>query len=66
MKNLKKVLLALSLIAFCQFTASAQGPGFDDDTIDQVPVDGGLSILAIAGIGYGVKKLKDNKQAKNK
>jgi hypothetical protein len=32
-------------------------PGFGDD-VDDVPVDGGLSLLVAAGVGYGVKKLK--------
>ncbi len=35
-------------------------PGFDDDVndVNDVPVDGGLSLLVAAGIGYGAKKLK--------
>jgi hypothetical protein len=44
------------------------GPGFDDDVQDydpnDIPLDGGLSILAIAGAAYGAKKLKDNRKAK--
>ena len=32
-------------------------PGFGDDT-DDVPIDGGLSLLVAAGVGYGVKKMK--------
>lgn len=35
-------------------------PGFGDD-VDDVPVDGGLSLLVAAGIGYGVKKIKSKK-----
>ncbi|MFY7900799.1 MAG: PID-CTERM protein-sorting domain-containing protein [Chitinophagaceae bacterium] len=35
-------------------------PGFDDDVSD-VPVDGGLSLLVAAGIGYSVKKIRDKK-----
>ncbi len=44
----------------------AQPPPFGggDDVMD-VPVDGGLSLLAAAGIGYGAKKLKE-KRSKNK
>jgi len=49
----------------------AQPPGFDQDTND-VPIDGGLSILLAAGIGYGIKRkfkkkkmLKKNKPATN-
>jgi hypothetical protein len=32
-------------------------PGFDD-TVNDVPVDGGLSLLVAAGVGYGAKKLR--------
>lgn len=32
-------------------------PGFDD-TVSDVPVDGGLSLLVAAGVGYGAKKLR--------
>lgn len=35
-------------------------PGFGDD-VDDVPVDGGLSLLVAAGVGYGVKKIKERK-----
>ena len=35
-------------------------PGFGDD-VDDVPIDGGLSLLVAAGIGYGAKKLKRKK-----
>jgi hypothetical protein len=35
-------------------------PGFTDDTND-VPIDGGLSLLVAAGAGYGVKKLKQKR-----
>lgn len=31
-------------------------PGGDDDVID-VPIDGGISLLLVAGASYGVKKL---------
>ncbi len=37
-------------------------PGFGDDT-DDVPVDGGLSLLVAAGVGYGIRKIKDSRQA---
>jgi hypothetical protein len=35
-------------------------PGFGDD-VDDVPIDGGLSLLVAAGVGYGVRKMKKNK-----
>ncbi|MEI6584844.1 MAG: hypothetical protein WCL56_02115 [Sediminibacterium sp.] len=33
-------------------------PGFSPDTQD-VPLDGGISLLIAAGIGYGIKKIKN-------
>jgi hypothetical protein len=32
-------------------------PVFDDD-VNDVPVDGGLSLLVAAGVGYGAKKIR--------
>ncbi len=37
-------------------------PGFVDDTTD-VPVDGGLSLLVAAGVGYGVKKIRKKRKS---
>ena len=39
--------------------------GFGDGGGD-VPVDGGLSLLVAAGVGYGVKKVRTYKQRKQK
>lgn len=50
------------LLILISGTALAQGPGFDDDVVDEVPIDGGISALVIAGAAYGVKKLKDMKK----
>lgn len=36
-------------------------PDFVDDTTD-VPIDGGLSLLVAAGVGYGAKKLRTKKK----
>ena len=33
-------------------------PDFVDDVVDDVPVDGGLSLLVAAGIGYSARKMK--------
>lgn len=55
-----------SLAMFCLIAAliipsltNAQ-PVFDDD-VNDIPVDGGLSLLVAAGVGYGVKKFKEQK-----
>lgn len=36
-------------------------PGFGDD-VEDVPVDGGLSLLVAAGVGYGAKKLREKRK----
>ena len=47
-------LLSLPSLVFAQ-------PGFGDD-VDDVPVDGGLSLLVAAGIGYGAKKIRERRR----
>jgi len=54
MKKRKQILLMLSLMLVASY-ANAQGfppppPG--------LPIDGGLAILALSAVAYGVKKLK--------
>lgn len=63
----QKYFLLVLLIGSLAYVspAFAQGPGFDEDVEDTVPLDGGLSLLAAAGIGYGIKKLKDAKKGKD-
>ena len=39
----------------------AQAP--ETDAVDpDAPIDGGISLLVAAGIGYGVKKARDNRK----
>jgi len=58
-----QIIIVLAIL-FLPTLLHAQGPGFGDDT-DDVPVDGGLSLLAAAGIGYGVKKIRDKRMRKS-
>jgi hypothetical protein len=61
----KYFLLALLICSLVYVSpVFAQGPGFDEDVEDTVPLDGGLSLLAAAGVGYGIKKLKEAKKSK--
>ena len=54
-------LSLLLLVLILAFPALSHAhPGFTDDTND-VPVDGGLSLLVAAGVGYGAKKLRVKK-----
>ncbi len=60
------MLSVLTIVLFClPSLVLAQGdPGADPDIV--VPVDGGLSILAAAGVAYGVKKIKEYRKKNNK
>ena len=32
--------------------------------VNDVPIDGGLSVLLAAGVGYGIKKVRDGRKEK--
>ena len=53
-------ILVVVLIIFLPSLIHAQ-PVFDDD-VNDVPVDGGLSLLIAAGVGYGVKTMGENRK----
>ncbi len=55
-----KPLLFIVFIFF-SLNAFAQGDPGDNPDVD-VPLDGGVSALVIAGAAYGAKKLKDMKK----
>lgn len=56
------VLSTVLVFVFCCLSKSSLAqigdPGGDVD----LPIDGGLSILIAAGIGYGVKKVRDERK----
>jgi hypothetical protein len=65
--TVKVFAIAAALVAVIPSIALAQGPGFGggvDDGGVCVPLDGGLSMLAAAGVGYGIKKFVAAKNAK--
>ena len=60
MKKISTIqILALLAVLFLPTLLHAQ-PGFGDD-VEDVPIDGGLSLLVAAGVGYGAKKLKERR-----
>lgn len=65
-KNMKnnikifKASLVLFVLLVCSVSVFAQGPTLPDDP-ENVPIDGGISLLVAAGIGYGAKKMKDKR-----
>ena len=54
------ITFSLLLLFFVLPAISHAQPGFGDD-VDDVPIDGGLSLLIAAGVGYGAKKLRARK-----
>lgn len=40
----------------------AQGPSDPGGDPDNAPIDGGLSLLIAGGVGYGVKKVRENRK----
>lgn len=65
----KFLILALSITAIYLILpglahALPPDPGSDPDT--GVPLDGGLSILVAAGVGYGAKKIRDARRSYKK
>jgi hypothetical protein len=57
----KKVQLALSIIVLMVLASS---PLFAQSCNPNVPIDGGLSALLVAGAGYGIKKINEKKKEK--
>ena len=62
-----KIKFLALVIALCApLYGISQPPPFDGggggDTQDTIPLDGGLSILLIAGAGYGAKKINEKRK----
>lgn len=55
------ISIIVLLVFFLLPTLTHAQPGFGDD-VDDVPLDGGLSLLIAAGVGYGAKKIKSRKK----
>jgi len=63
---MNKILRGLCFVAcliapVCVFAQA----GFASTDVTDTPIDGGLSLLVAAGIGYGAKKLYNKKKAKS-
>ncbi|HXS38319.1 MAG TPA: hypothetical protein VN721_16575 [Flavipsychrobacter sp.] len=52
-----KLLLAVLLICLPLISFAGNAYGHDKPPADGAPLDGGLSILLAAGVGYGAKML---------
>ena len=59
--NIQTAVLLIVLFSPILLNAQPSDPGSDPD----VPIDGGLSVLLAAGVGYGIRELRKNKAEKN-
>lgn len=70
--NKLKLLLVIGMIVIPAFViAQDPDPNPNPDPlapneVEDVPFDGGVSLLVAAGIGYGLKKAHDKKKAEKK
>lgn len=63
MLKIVKVMMIVCAILIPAILMAQPGGGFDDDVLDNpVPFDGGVSLLVAAGIGYGIKKVRDSRK----
>lgn len=61
MKPNGRLLFTLSIfILFFIFLPAVLHAQIDPEGDPDAPIDGGLSILLAAGVGYGFKKMRDN------
>lgn len=58
-KHATPVLLMLVVLALPALAHAQDGTPGDPDA---APIDGGLSLLVAAGIGYGAKKIRDKRK----
>jgi len=61
--RVKRILLIIAFVCFSLCAVFAQGPGFEGD-VEDTPIDGGVTLIAAATIGYGIKKLSDSRKQK--
>jgi hypothetical protein len=62
-KNMKNIFSkSLPLAVACIAIAS---PLFAQSCNPNIPIDGGLSVLLVAGAGYGIKKIKESRKEKD-
>ena len=70
-KQTISITIMMMALVLCVGISRAQGPNSGsistnpDNTTSPVPVDGGLSIVLAASLGYGVKKIREQRR-KNK
>ena len=58
-------MLFLNIVSHAQISdPGAGGTSINGDPNGDAPIDGGLSLLIAAGVGYGVKRVKNRRSVK--
>ncbi len=60
-KKMLVSILTVCVVMLLPMLVSAQLDGVPGDP-ESAPIDGGLSLLVAAGVGYGAKKLKEKRK----
>lgn len=58
-------VLILLIVTVLSFEVFAQGPGFDED-VEDLPVDGGVTLILATAAAYGAKKISDRRRNNRK
>ena len=53
----------LAIVVWLSICTPVFADPLDEADTESVPIDGGLSLLLAAGVGYGLKKARDGKKA---
>jgi len=61
---IKRILLTVMLVFSMAIISNAQDGFGDPPPSDDAPIDGGISLLVAAGVGYGVKKVREKRKEK--
>ena len=61
LKCMLVIAMLIGMINLLPLAAKAQIFGSEDP---DAPIDGGVSVLIVAGVGYGIKKAKENRKKK--
>jgi hypothetical protein len=65
-KVVKPLFLTFVAVLVISSLGIAQGDAGNDPDFPTVPLDGGLSLLLVAGAAYGSKKVYDFRKSKDK
>ena len=59
--KIRSIIMQAVFILVCSFPYLVMAQPADPPPNPDTPIDGGLGLLLVAGVGYGVKRFKDRK-----